>query len=130
VPKLVIVFGVLGLAGPWIGTSCCASPSHLRSVSGAHLATDAMDTTQALLRRSQGTELGIQTDLTQVLLAFALLLARILPVIIITPFLGGESVPQEVKLGLGVLVGAGPVPLLIAQTQVRDVPSRRWSSSR
>jgi hypothetical protein len=41
-------------------------------------------------------ELGIQTGFTQLLLAFALLMARLLPVIILTPFLGGETVPQEV----------------------------------
>lgn len=65
-------------------------------------------------------QLGIQHDLTQVMLAFALLMARILPVIMLTPFLGGESVPSEVRLGLGVLLGLVLYPLLIAQT--RDVP--------
>lgn len=65
-------------------------------------------------------QLGLQTDLTQVMLAFALLMGRILPVILLTPFLGGESVPSEVKLGLGVLMGLVLYPLLIAQT--KDVP--------
>lgn len=65
-------------------------------------------------------QLGIQTDLTQVMLAFALLMGRVLPVIMLTPFLGGESVPSEVKLGLGVMLGLVLYPLLIAQT--RDVP--------
>lgn len=65
-------------------------------------------------------QLGLQTDLTQVMLAFALLMGRILPVIMLTPFLGGESVPSEVKLGLGVLMGLILYPLLIAQTQ--DIP--------
>lgn len=77
-----------------------------------------METTQALIRLK--AELGIQTDFSQVLLAYALLLARILPVIIMTPFLGGESVPQELKLGLGVMVGAVLFPAIAAQ--VRDVP--------
>lgn len=65
-------------------------------------------------------ELGIQTSFTQLLLAFALLMARLLPVIILTPFLGGETVPQEVKLGLGVMVGMVLYPVII--TQVRDIP--------
>ena len=65
-------------------------------------------------------ELGIQTDFTQLLLAFALLMARVLPVIILTPFLGGETVPQEVKLGLGVMLGMVLYPVIIAQ--VREVP--------
>ena len=65
-------------------------------------------------------ELGIQTDFTQLLLAFALLMARVLPVIILTPFLGGETVPQEVKLGLGVMLGMVLYPVIVAQ--VRDIP--------
>ena len=65
-------------------------------------------------------ELGIQTDFTQLLLAFALLMARVLPVIILTPFLGGETVPQEVKLGLGVMLGMVLYPVIIAQ--VREIP--------
>ncbi|MGV3623464.1 MAG: flagellar biosynthetic protein FliR [Archangium sp.] len=65
-------------------------------------------------------ELGLQVGFTQLLLAFALLMARVLPVIILTPFLGGESVPQEVKLGLGVMLGMVLYPVIIAQ--VRDIP--------
>lgn len=65
-------------------------------------------------------ELGIQTDFTQLLLAFSLLMARVLPVIILTPFLGGESVPQEVKLGLGVMLGMVLYPVIVGQ--VRDIP--------
>jgi flagellar biosynthetic protein FliR len=74
---------------------------------------------QALLGELR-TQLGIQTDLTQVMLAFALLMARVLPVVMLTPFLGGESVPSEVKLGLGVMLGLVLYPLLIVQT--RDIP--------
>jgi flagellar biosynthetic protein FliR len=65
-------------------------------------------------------ELGIQTTFTQVLLAFALLMARVLPAVILTPFLGGESVPQEVKLGLGVMLGLILYPAMVSQ--VREVP--------
>lgn len=65
-------------------------------------------------------ELGIQTDFTQLLLAFTLLMARVLPVVIFTPFLGGETVPQEVKIGLGLMLGLVLYPVLIAQ--VRDIP--------
>lgn len=65
-------------------------------------------------------ELGLQVGFTQLLLAFALLMARVLPVIILTPFLGGETVPQEVKLGLGVMLGMVLYPVIIAQ--VRDIP--------
>jgi len=74
---------------------------------------------QALVAQLQH-EFGIQVSFTQLLLAFALLMARILPVIILTPFLGGETVPQEVKLGLGIMIGMVLYPVIIAQ--VRDIP--------
>ncbi|MBL9037381.1 MAG: flagellar biosynthetic protein FliR [Archangium sp.] len=63
---------------------------------------------------------GLQLDLTQLMLAFALLMARILPVILFTPFLGGDVVPSEVKLGLGLLIGMVIYPALA--DQVRNVP--------
>lgn len=66
------------------------------------------------------TELGIQTDFTHMMLGFALLMARVLPVIILTPFLGGETVPQEVKMGLGLMLGLVLFPVMMAQ--VNAVP--------
>jgi flagellar biosynthetic protein FliR len=77
-----------------------------------------MNTTQLLVRLQQ--ELGLEVGFSQVLLAFALLLARILPPIVLTPFLGGESVPQEVKFGLGILLGLVLFPAITEQ--VRSVP--------
>jgi flagellar biosynthetic protein FliR len=77
-----------------------------------------MDTTGMLLRLR--TELGLQVGFSQVLLAFALLLARVLPVITNTPFLGGEAVPQQVKFGLGLLVGVVLFPAIVGQ--VKEVP--------
>jgi flagellar biosynthesis protein FliR len=65
-------------------------------------------------------ELGLQVGFSQLLLGFALLLARVLPVIILTPFLGGESVPSEVKLGLGIMLGLVLFPAMAAQ--IKDVP--------
>lgn len=50
-------------------------------------------------------EMGIKYEFTVVMLGFALLLARILPVFILTPMIGGDTTPTEVKLGLGVLIG-------------------------
>lgn len=49
-------------------------------------------------------ELGFQTDFTHILMAMALLLLRILPTIILTPIIGGETSPTEVKLGLGLII--------------------------
>ena len=49
-------------------------------------------------------ELGLKLNFTLIILTGGLLLARILPVIILSPFLGGEVVPTEVKIGLGMLL--------------------------
>jgi flagellar biosynthetic protein FliR len=77
-----------------------------------------MDYTQAFdeLR----TQLGIQTDFTHVMLAFALLMARVVPVVILTPFLGGESIPSEVRLGLGLMLGLVLYPVIVGQ--VNHIP--------
>src|SRR5438105_4012866 len=50
-------------------------------------------------------EMGIKYEFTLIMLGFALLLARILPTFILTPMVGGDTTPTEVKLGLGVLIG-------------------------
>jgi flagellar biosynthetic protein FliR len=47
-------------------------------------------------------ELQGKTNLTLVILTVALLLCRILPLIVLSPVLGGEVVPTQVKIGLGV----------------------------
>lgn len=49
-------------------------------------------------------EFGLKVNVSLVILTVALLMSRILPVIILSPFLGGEVVPTEVKIGLGVLL--------------------------
>src|SRR6476661_6333173 len=43
-----------------------------------------------------------KTNVTLVILTVALLMSRVIPVIILSPFLGGEVVPTEVKIGIGV----------------------------
>lgn len=63
-------------------------------------------------------QLGIQTDFTHVTMGMALLLARVLPVVLLTPFLGGESVPSEVKLGLGLMLGLVLFPAIVSQIQM------------
>jgi flagellar biosynthesis protein FliR len=65
-------------------------------------------------------ELFRQLNFTQVLLAFTLLLVRILPVIILTPVLGGETTPSEIRIGIGVLLGMVLFPVIA--NQVRNVP--------
>lgn len=62
-------------------------------------------------------QFGIQTDFTHVMMGMALLLSRVLPVVLLTPFLGGESVPSEVKLGLGLMLGLVLFPAIVSQIQ-------------
>ena len=60
-------------------------------------------------------DLGLRQNLTLVILTVALMMARILPVIIYSPFLGGEVVPNEVKIGLGVVLAAVLFPAVSAR---------------
>lgn len=63
-------------------------------------------------------ELGLPQNLSPVLLVWALLMARVLPLIVLAPFIGGDLVPQQVKLGVGIalsliiypFVGDTPIP--------------------
>ncbi len=57
-------------------------------------------------------ELGLKFNVTLVILTVALLMCRILPVIIFSPFLGGDVVPAEVKIGLGVLLSLVMFPMV------------------
>jgi flagellar biosynthetic protein FliR len=54
---------------------------------------------QALLQ-----DLGLKAHVTQVILAGALLMSRIVPMLMISPFLGGETLEPEVKIALGVVL--------------------------
>lgn len=64
-----------------------------------------------------GEELGLRTNLTVIILTFALLLARVLPVIIFSPFIGGEVIPTEVKMGVGVTLGLVLFPSIADRMQ-------------
>lgn len=45
--------------------------------------------------------LGVKGDLTSHILVFMLILARIIPLMFLTPVLGSRHAPQEVKMGMG-----------------------------
>lgn len=47
-------------------------------------------------------QLGQQTNLSLVIFTVGLIMCRVMPVLVFSPFLGGEVVPTEVKMGVGV----------------------------
>lgn len=66
-------------------------------------------------------DLGFQADFTHILVAMALLLLRILPTIILTPIIGGETSPVEVKLGLGLIIALVIFPAV--SDRVGEIPT-------
>src|SRR5690606_38728512 len=62
-----------------------------------------------------------EKNLSLVIFAMALVLSRILPVIILSPFLGGEAVPPQVKMGLGVMLALVLFPAV--EGQVTQLPT-------
>src|SRR5687768_7505597 len=47
-------------------------------------------------------QVGFQTSISLIIMTASLVAARVIPVIAFSPFLGGESVPTEVKIGVGI----------------------------
>lgn len=54
-----------------------------------------MNVTEVLTRMTE------QANLSLLIFTLGLLLCRIMPVLVLSPFLGGESVPTEIKMGIG-----------------------------
>jgi flagellar biosynthetic protein FliR len=46
--------------------------------------------------------LNEQIDATRALVTFALIMARVMAIVVLVPFLGGKNAPPEVKMGMGV----------------------------
>ncbi len=46
--------------------------------------------------------LGEQIDMTRTIVMFALIMARIMSIVLLVPFLGGKNAPTEVKMGVGI----------------------------
>lgn len=66
--------------------------------------------------------LNEQINLTQAIVTFALIMARVMSIVLLVPFLGGKNAPTEVKMGVGVTLTliiwptavsslTGPIPL-------------------
>ena len=68
-----------------------------------------VDVTQVLTRLTE------QANLSLVIFTLGLLLCRIMPVLVLSPFLGGEVVPTEIKMGVGVTLSAVLMPAVSAR---------------
>jgi flagellar biosynthetic protein FliR len=60
-------------------------------------------------------EFGLKVNLTLVILTMGLMLCRILPIIFMSSFLGGEAVPNDVRMGLGVVLAVILFPAVASQ---------------
>ncbi|HEX8704835.1 MAG TPA: flagellar biosynthetic protein FliR [Myxococcaceae bacterium] len=58
------------------------------------------------------SRLGEQTNLSLVIFTVGLLMCRVMPVLIFSPFLGGEVVPTEVKMGIGITLSIVMFPVV------------------
>ena len=63
-------------------------------------------------------ELGVRIDVTMAILTVALLMARVLPMMVLSPVLGGEAVPTEVKIGLGLVLSMVLYPFVEARITI------------
>ncbi|MCP3141415.1 flagellar biosynthetic protein FliR [Pyxidicoccus xibeiensis] len=57
-------------------------------------------------------ELGTRANVSGVIFTVALLMCRVMPVLIFSPFLGGEVVPTEVKMGVGLTLSIVLFPVI------------------
>ncbi|MCL2625530.1 MAG: flagellar biosynthetic protein FliR [Cystobacterineae bacterium] len=65
-------------------------------------------------------EFGIRVDFSLAVFSMALIFARLMPVVIFTPFLGGESIPGQVRMGLGMVLAVVLFPALT--DQISQIP--------
>ncbi len=65
-------------------------------------------------------EFGLKVDFTVALMAVALIVSRVIPVVVLSPFLGGEAIPTEVKIGIGVTLAIVLFPGVVGD--IRHVP--------
>lgn len=59
------------------------------------------------------TRFGENTNLSLVIFTVGLILCRVVPVLIFSPFLGGEVVPTEIKMGTGVTLSIVLYPAVV-----------------
>ena len=65
-------------------------------------------------------ELASRANVSAVIFTVALLMCRVMPVLIFSPFLGGEVVPTELKMGVGLTLSIVLFP--VVQDAVKTIP--------
>jgi flagellar biosynthesis protein FliR len=65
--------------------------------------------------------LNEQVDATRAIVTFALIMARVMAIIVLVPYLGGKNAPPEVKMGIGVTLTLILWPTVLANVS-GDVP--------
>lgn len=66
------------------------------------------------------TDLAAKANVSAVIFTVALLMCRLMPVLIFSPFLGGEVVPTELKMGVGLTLSIVLFPVI--QDSVKTIP--------
>jgi flagellar biosynthesis protein FliR len=63
-------------------------------------------------------KLLLSQESTRNLVTFALVMGRMMPIVVMAPFLGGKNAPESVKMGLGILLSLVILPYI----QTMDIP--------
>ena len=61
-----------------------------------------------------------KTNVTMFILTVALLMSRVIPVVVLSPFIGGEVVPTEIKIGIGVTLAIVLYPAV--SSRITEIP--------
>ena len=67
------------------------------------------------------TAITDQVDITRSIVLFALIMARVMAIVVLVPFLGGKNAPMEVKMGVGITITLLVWPTAL-QALTGDVP--------
>lgn len=65
--------------------------------------------------------LNEQIDATKAIVAFALIMARVMAIVVLVPYLGGKNAPPEVKMGIGITLTMILWPTVLANV-TGDLP--------
>src|SRR5215831_3689691 len=70
-------------------------------------------------------QMGVRTSVSLTILGVALIACRVLPLCIMSPFLGGDQIDPQVKIGVGVMLSIVLFPAIeprLAELPIRALP--------